>query len=227
MRRWALAAALVAGLAPAACGEDADTATRAGAGSEAPAGGTLVATLGDSITAGGPLWDPDPAVRREIGSAADERSQYQYWARRRLGPRVRFRNCGVSGERTDRIALRLDRCARGADMLIVQGGLNDIAQGANPESIPMNLRALVRRGRKLGLRVAIAELLPYENDPRVASLNRAIRAIGREERVAVLPFHAALEDPASPGRMPARLTIDGTHPSIAGYRRMAEILRLP
>ena len=64
-------------------------------------GGTLVTALGDSITAGAPLWDPDKATRASLGSGADEQSQYEYWAKRRLND-MSFRNCGVSGERTER-----------------------------------------------------------------------------------------------------------------------------
>ena len=88
----------------------------------------LVAALGDSITAGSPLWDPDPQVREAIGSSLDERSQFEYWTSE-ADPSITFRNCGVFGERTDEIALRLGECADGADALIVQGGINDIAQG--------------------------------------------------------------------------------------------------
>jgi hypothetical protein len=36
----------------------------------------LVAVVGDSISAGSPLWDPDPAVRTRI-PVPDERSQWQ------------------------------------------------------------------------------------------------------------------------------------------------------
>ena len=39
----------------------------------------IVSTLGDSITAGTPGWDPDPRVRAATG-ANDPRSQYQHWA---------------------------------------------------------------------------------------------------------------------------------------------------
>ena len=89
---------------------------------ERPTG--VIAALGDSITAGSPLWDPDPGVREQIGPALDERSQFEAQA-----PGLRFRNCGVFGERTDEIAARLEECARGARTLIVQGGINDIVQG--------------------------------------------------------------------------------------------------
>jgi lysophospholipase L1-like esterase len=212
-----------------ACGHD-DPPERAPASTTGAPGRPLVAALGDSITAGAPLWDPDPAVREAIGPALDERSQYGYWAARRLG--VRVRNCGVNQQRTDEIAARLDDCARGADALIVQGGLNDIAQGAELGDAAANLRAMVRRGKARGLDVAIAELSPWNNGypdaaPLVERLNAAIARVGREEDVPVLPFFAALEDPRAPGRMRADLTSDGDHPSVAGHRRLGAVVRLP
>ena len=194
-------------------------------------GRTLVAALGDSITAGSPLWDPDPALRQSVGSSLDERSQYEYWAERRLDG-VRFRNCGVAGERTDQIAARLEDCARGAQVLIVQGGVNDIAQMRRVKTAARNLRGIVQHGKELGLRVAIVEVLPWNNGyplaaPRIKRLNRAIAQIGRLERVAVFPWYRALEDPAAKGRMRADLTDDGNHPSVAGYRRLSQAVRLP
>jgi len=199
----------------------------------APAGTTLIAALGDSITAGSPLWDPSPDVRAQIGDDADERSQFEYWARRRLGAgRVSFRNCGVFGERTDEIATRLDGCARGAKVLLLQGGINDIAQGRPIEDAARNLRAMLRRGRSLGLRVLLVDVLPWNNgypkaqEP-IDALNARIRAIGRSEGVPVLPFFKALEDPGNLGKMRSDLTIDGDHPSIEGYQRLAALIPAP
>lgn len=195
-----------------------------------PQPASLVAALGDSITAGSPLWDPAPQVRAQIGSALDERSQYEYWAARRL--RVTFRNCGVFGERTDQIALRLDACARGARYLIVQGGINDIAQGRSVVDAARDLEAMVRRARALGLLVELVQILPWNNGYPAAAkpieqLNGLIAQIGARERVPVLAFYHALEDPRAPGRMRAELTIDGNHPSVAGYRILGGLVRLP
>ena len=186
----------------------------------------IVAALGDSITAGSPFWDPDPAVRAEIGVAADERSQYEYWAARR-DPRLTFRNCGVYGERTDEIARRLERCAEGADALVVQGGINDIAQGRPVEEAAANLRRMVRRGKELGLDVVMVDVLPWNNgypdaEPRIRNLNDLVRQVAQDESVAVLPFHDTLEDPDRPGRMREEWTSDGDHPSVEGYRRLGE-----
>ena len=185
----------------------------------------MVAAVGDSITEGSPAHDS----RR----GGDVTSQWEYWAAR-ADPRLVFRNCGRYGERTDEILARLDECADGADVLVVQGGINDIAQGRSVEHAAENLRAMVRRGKELGLRVAIADVLPWNNGwpdaaPRIRRLNELIAQLAREEDVPLLPFHDTLEDPERPGRMRPEWThADGDHPSVAGYRRLGEVaFRLP
>ena len=201
-------------------------------GHEGPKPAALqVAALGDSITAGSPMWDPDPAVRAQLGDSLNRQSQYEYWAERALGgaTKVRIRNCGVFGERTDEIAARLESCARGAKVLVVQGGINDLAQGGTPESAATRLLAMVRRAKALGLRVLLAQVLPWNQGypratPRIERLNRLIGQIGRAQHVPVLGFYKALEDPKRPGRMPESLTLDNTHPNVPGYRIMGELL---
>lgn len=197
----------------------------------APAAGTIVAALGDSITAGSPRWDPNPAIREQIGSQLDRRSQYELWAERSV-PDTDFRNCGVPGELSDEIARRLEECAQGADVLVVQGGVNDISVGRSPAEIAPNLRGMVRAGKRLGVSVAIAELLPWNGayptaDPLIRDLNRRIADIAREEGVRLLRWYGLLEDPRRRGRMRDSWTDDNIHPSVAGYRRLGEALELP
>ncbi len=191
----------------------------------------MVAALGDSITAGTPGWDPNPGIRAGIGSELDRRSQYGYWAERSL-PGTSFRNCGVSGERTEEIALRLDDCARGADTLIVQGGVNDLAQGVAPRDAAANLRAMVRQGKRSGLEVAIVELLPWNGadpaaDAGIRELNRLIAGIAADEDARLIRWYRVLADPAEPSRMRAGLHADPAHPSVAGYRLLGEAVELP
>jgi lysophospholipase L1-like esterase len=183
----------------------------------------LVAALGDSITAGSPAWDPDPAIRAQIAQP-DPESQFEHWAAQR-DPRLEFRNCGIYGQRTDEIARQLEECAAGAAVLIVQGGINDIAQGRPVEPAAANLRAMVDRGRELGLHVVVADVLPWNNgfpaaEEPIRRLNELIREIG----APVLPFHDALEDPERPGRMREEWTSDGDHPSVEGYRLLGEVV---
>jgi lysophospholipase L1-like esterase len=191
----------------------------------------IVACLGDSITAGSPLWDPDPAVRARI-ELPDERSQWQWWAARRDSG-LEFRNHGVYGQRTDEIAARLEDAVRGADVLIVQGGINDVVQNRPVEEAARNLAGMVEHGRRLGLRVALADVLPWNNgDARAATdivrLNTLVRAIADGQNVPLLPFHDTLADPERPGRMCDDWTDDGDHPSIDGHRLLGErAFRLP
>ena len=216
------------------CGGGSHASSSATNASGKPHRGFLVAALGDSITAGAPLWDPNPAVRAGIGGAATRRSQYEYWAARAV-PGVRFRNCGVSGERTDQIAARLG-CAHGADALIVQGGINDLVQtfgaGRRVErravrAAARNIDRIVAAGRRMGLAVLIANLLPLNDssprlDAEIARMNAKIAAIARRRHAGVLPFHATLERPPGSDRMRSDLTAEGLHPSIAGYALLGE-----
>jgi lysophospholipase L1-like esterase len=191
----------------------------------------VVAALGDSITAGAPGYDPDPLARRRFGLGDDPHSQYEYWAQNRY-PDLEIRNCGVFGERTDEIVQRLQDCALDAHGIVIQGGINDLAQGLPVEAAAANLRGMVRAAKDLNLDVALADILPLNRghpqaDPVIAELNRRIHAIGEQEGVTVLPFHETLEDPSAPGRIKPEWTADGEHPSVEGYRRLGEIAFKP
>ena len=174
-----------------------------------------MAAIGDSITAGSP-WDDDPEIGWPAAAAAAD-------------PRLRFTVRAVYGKRTDEIAAWLDDAAAGAEVLVVQGGVNDIAQGRPVADAAASLRGMIERGLELGLRVAVANVLPWNNawpgaEAPIRGLNALIEGMG----VPVLSFHETLEDPDRPGRMREDWTIEGDHPSVTGYRRLGELaFRLP
>src|SRR5437763_10351069 len=178
---------------------------------------TVIACLGDSITEGSPYWD-------SRSGSGDPEGQWEHWAGLRH-PGLELRNFGIWGQRTDEIAARFDEAVEGAEWLIVQGGINDIAQGRPVEQAAENLRALVQRGLALGLPVAVCDVLPWNDgwpgkETAIRTLNDEIRRFG----VPLLPFHDTLEDPARPGRMKDEwYNEDGDHPSVAGYRRLGEV----
>ena len=181
----------------------------------------VVACLGDSITEGSPYWDS----RRRIGNPM---GQWEHWASLRH-PDLELRNFGIWGQRTDEIASRFDEAVHRADALVVQGGINDIAQGRKVDTAAVVLEAMVERGLDLGIAVAVCDVLPWNNgDDRAAadigSLNELIGLLG----AILLPFHDTLADPADPTRMADGLTDDGDHPSIEGHRLLGErAFRLP
>ena len=185
----------------------------------------VVAVAGDSISAGSPLWDPDAAVRARI-PAPDERSQWQWWASQ-ADPRLEFRTTAVYGERTDQIARRLDLVLGGADVLVVQGGINDVVQRRPVEETARNLEAVLERGRAAGLELAVTDVLPWNNgDERAAKdirrLNALIQQLAEISGATLLPFHDTLADPNDPTRMGAGLSDDGDHPSVEGHRLLGE-----
>jgi lysophospholipase L1-like esterase len=192
----------------------------------------LVVGLGDSITAGNPGWDPDPERRELEDPGDDETSQYLHWASL-ANPGMRFRNHGVGGERTDEIRSRLEEAAEGADVIVVQGGINDVVQGRSIELAAEDLHAMVRRAKELAPVVLLADVLPWNNgwpdaEPKIRDLNVLVAEVGASEGATVLPFHETLEDPQAPGRMKAEWTADGNHPSVEGHRRLGELaFRLP
>ena len=177
----------------------------------------VVACLGDSITEGSPYWD----ARQRVGNYE---APWQHSAGLRY-PGLELRNFGIWGQRVDEIAARFDEAVEGASALIVQGGINDIAQGRPIEPAAEGLATLLERGLALGLEVVVCDVLPWNNaspeqQTAISELNERIRAFD----VRVLPFHDTLEDPARPGRMKDEWTnADGDHPSLAGYRRLGEV----
>jgi lysophospholipase L1-like esterase len=176
----------------------------------------IIAVVGDSISAGSPLWDPDPDVRATIASP-DERSQWQWWAAAH-DPRLEFRTRAVYGKRTDEIALFVSDVAASADVLVVQGGINDVVQRRPVEDAARDLAAMVEHGRSLGLRVALADVLPWpRGDDRAARdivrLNELVHAI---PGVTPLRFHDTL------AQLDREWSDDGDHPSVEGHRLLGE-----
>ncbi len=241
--RWFATFVVTILVALAGCGGD-DSAGGGSPGASTPAApapaaedGITVAALGDSITSGSPGFDPDPEARSALGFGDDQRSQFEYWAHR-ADTALEFDNCGVFGERTDEIATRLDDCVTGADVIIVQGGINDIAQAlaGGPEAATaaarqavVNIDGMLTQAEDLGLEVYVTDVLPWNNghpyaDDAIAEINAGIEKVAKTHSVPVIHFHDALLDPGNAGLMAQDLTADGDHPSVEGYRMLGELV---
>ena len=93
---------------------------------------------------------------------------------------------------------------------------------------------LARRARAQGVCLVVSTVMPYggsgyyapqpENEADRQALNAWLREPGRFD--AVLDFDALMRDPARPSHLRPEVDNDGLHPSLAGYRAMAEAFPL-
>ena len=164
-------------------------------------------------------------------------------------------NTGIGGGRLlrdgqgPRLISRFDRDVldrTGVTHAVVLIGINDLGashreRATTPESragllaeMKAGFTALADRAHARGVCLIAATVLPYggsgfykpqpENEVDRVALNEWIRQPGRFN--AVLDFDALLRDPARPTHLRADLDNDGLHPSLAGYRAMADAFPL-
>lgn len=210
----------------------------------APSAAALV-LLGDSITDG---YGVQPDTNQRWGDHLASRLV----ARPNAAP-VAVLNLGIGGNRLLRhgagpsALVRFDRdvlAQAGARWLLVFEGINDIgtahdarkkgADYATADDLIAALEQLVARARAAGLRVFGATITPYEGadfywsaegEADRQKVNAWIRTSGRFD--AVVDFDAALRDPGHPTRLAPEFDCgDHLHPSLAGYRRLAETVDL-
>jgi lysophospholipase L1-like esterase len=187
----------------------------------------LIVALGDSTTAGTPLFlSPLEAPPEGQG---DVRSQFAYWLMQKR-PDWRVLNRGVNGERSDQIAARFDRdvLAERPDAVIIIAGVNDVYQGRPAAQVTPVLQGLYERAARAAIPIVAGSIVPYNTATPAA--NAVMREINRwiQDEAARRPnlrfadtraATAAAEDPDRLAGSP-----DGLHPDVDGYRRMAEAL---
>ena len=157
-------------------------------------------------------------------------------------------NLGIGGNRLLRDGLGPNALARfdrdvlgqaGARWLLVFEGINDIGtrlearqhggDHASAADLIAAFNQIIDRAHAAGLRVIGATITPYrgaqsyfspDGEADRQTINRWIRTSGRCD--AVVDFDAALRDPAQPDRLMPEFDHDHLHPSLAGYRKLAE-----
>jgi lysophospholipase L1-like esterase len=220
----------------------------AGIDVEAPAGAAAIVALGDSITDGRGVSDsgnnrwPDVLADR---LQADPRTRTLAVLNQGVGGgRVLLDGAGPNAlARFERDVLAMP----GVRYLILLEGVNDLGTltrdaPQSPEAHADLVRRLiaayaemVRRAHERGIVAIGGTIIPFGgfalyhptdvNDADRQAVNAWIRAPGHFD--AVVDFDALMRDPAHPERM--RTAVDSgdhIHPSIAGYRAMAEAVPL-
>jgi lysophospholipase L1-like esterase len=173
------------------------------------------------------------------------------------GRDVAITNTGIGGNRLLRdglgpsVRVRFERDVlerSGVTHAVLLIGVNDLgvqrrngqdsppARAAMLQELQHALRTLAQRARSRGVCLIGATVLPYagsgyykpgpDNEADRLTLNDWIRNSGSFD--AVLDFDALMRDPARPEHLRADLDSgDGLHPSMAGYRAMADAFPLP
>ena len=157
----------------------------------ADAQSTRIVTLGDSNTAG-------------FGVAGHEAFPARLELMlRMMGADVQVSNAGISGDTTAGMLNRLDNVATaGTQIVIVQGGYNDLRRGSSPATIAANIEAILARLRARQIR---AVLCGFYDEP--------WDAIARRTGAVFVPSSACYD---------ARYRgFDGLHMNAAGHQAVA------
>ena len=212
----------------------------------ADAGGVIVA-LGDSITDGNGVR---PGAYSRWTDVLAERLQASPTTRA-----MAVINAGIGGNRVLNNGIGPNAVARferdvlsqsNVTHLIILEGVNDLggltrAQPAPPEAhadMVSNIigayRQMIGRARARGIRAIGATITPYgtsgyyhpgpENEADREAINAWIRAPGNFD--AVIDWDRALRDPNNPTALRPDYSADGLHPSLAGYKAMADAIPL-
>ena len=182
--------------------------------------------LGDSTTAGTPGF-LSPLEVPPNGKGNPE-SQYAYWMMR-THPEWTVLNRGVNGERSDEIGTRFQRdvLEEKPNYVIILAGVNDIYQGVPLDSVKRNLLKMYEQARGAGIRPVAATVLPYNTASKdeieaIRSLNSWITETASELAIPVCDTNRAVRNPRIPDQLSS--SMDGLHPDVEGYRKMAEAL---
>ena len=154
-------------------------------------------------------------------------------------PGKHYINRGISGQTTPQMLVRFreDVVDLHPAVVVILAGTNDIAGNTGPESLDQiegDFISMVEIARASGIRVVLSSLTP-ENGTRpewtkytllrppdeIVALNRWLRNYCSQQGLVYLDYYSAMADER--GRMKPELTIDGLHPSPAGFAVMAPL----
>ena len=186
-----------------------------------------IVALGDSTTAGTPGFES--ALEAPPDGRGDATSQYAYWLGR-AHPDWEILNRGVNGQRSDEIRARFERdviAARPAAVVII-AGVNDVYQGRTAAHVIEQLSWMYERARAAGIRVIAGTIVPFntaspDQNARMRTINTWIASRSDDRDFAVADTRSAVAAPGDSDRLAD--TPDQLHPSPAGYRAMADVLR--
>ncbi|MGB6070316.1 MAG: GDSL-type esterase/lipase family protein [Rhodococcus sp. (in: high G+C Gram-positive bacteria)] len=165
--------------------------------------GPRLVTLGDSMVQGNSRGD---------WGIHGNTSWYSYLVCGDGAPAADGGNLGVNGATTTQILARTDEAlAANPDILVVNGGTNDLARSVPLPRIIDNLRAILDRAHEVG--TVVIATVPSSRKVSADDLNDKIRALAAERGIPVAEFAPLLDQPGA--------TFDGVHPTFSTAAAMA------
>lgn len=165
--------------------------------------GPRLVTLGDSMVQGNSRGD---------WGIHGNTSWYSYLVCGDNAPAADGGNLGINGATTTQILARTDDAlAANPDILVVNGGTNDLARSVPLPRIIDNLRAILDRAHEVG--TVVIATVPSSRKVSADDLNDEIRALAAERGIPVAEFAPLLDRPGA--------TFDGVHPTSSTAAAMA------
>jgi lysophospholipase L1-like esterase len=144
-------------------------------------------------------------------------------------------NRGISGQTTPQMVVRFhqDVVDLHPKVVLILAATNDVAENTGPMTPEMtmdNFRAMVEMARANDIKPVIASIPPagdfpwkqgLDPAPKIRALNARLEAWCKSEGIVWVDYYSALAD--EHGAMKPGLSIDGVHPTAAGYALMGPL----
>ena len=139
---------------------------------------------------------------------------------------------GISGQTTPQMVVRFrqDVIDLHPEAVVILAGTNDVAGNTGPETPEMvegYLATMAELARVHGIRVVLCSIMPVvdypwrkglEPSPKIKQINAWMKGYAAKEGFAYVDYYSAMDD--GTGAAKAGLTVDGVHPTAAGYAVM-------
>ena len=142
---------------------------------------------------------------------------------------------GIGGQTTPQMLVRFraDVVALHPRVVVILAGTNDIAGNTGPSTLEMiedNLTSMSEIAMANGIRVVLSSILPVYDypwkpglvpAPKIIAVNAWMKVYAARVGATYLDYHSVMADERQ--GLPRSLSMDGVHPTEAGYKVMAPL----